>query len=130
MLPEDVAQAMRDAEQRTQDNKACRLNVCLCYNSKHEILSAVDKLALKYAKGDMKNDNGDLTESDFEKELFGGFNCKPEILIRTSNEIRLSNFLLYQTDESQYQFIASLWPDFSMWDLCKIIMEYQSVVSL
>jgi len=69
------------------------------------------------------------TIEDFEKNLYGGFNCKPEILIRTSNEIRLSNFLLYQTDMSQYQFIEALWPDFSVWDFTKIILEYQSVAS-
>lgn len=61
---------------------------------------------------------------DFEKCLYGGLNCRPEILIRTSNEVRLSNFLLYQTNESQYQFIASLWPDFSIWDFTKIILDY------
>lgn len=116
---------MRDAEKRTADNIDCKLNVCLCYNSKMEILNAVEKVAVKYAKGEIEVDqDGDIKVSDFEKELYGHFNCKPEILIRTSNEIRLSNFLLYQTDDSQYQFIASLWPDFSMWDFCKIIMEY------
>lgn len=45
MLPEDVAQAMREAEKRTEDNTQCRLNVCLCYNSKQEILGAVERLA-------------------------------------------------------------------------------------
>lgn len=68
-----------------------------------------------------------MTLTDFEKNLYGGFNCKPDILIRTSNEIRLSNFLLYQTDGAQYQFIEALWPDFSVWDFTKIIIDYQSV---
>lgn len=60
--------------------------MCLCYNSKNEILRAVHNLAAK----EITNP----TEEDFDKELYGGFNCKPDILIRTSNEVRLSNFLL------------------------------------
>ena len=67
------------------------------------------------------------TVQDFEQQLYGGSNCKPEILIRTSKEIRLSNFLLYYTDESKYFFVEALWPDFSVWDFTKIILEYQSM---
>ena len=64
--------------------------------------------------------------AEFEKELYGGYNCKPDILIRTSNEVRLSNFLLYQTDESQLSFVKNFWPDFSVWDLTKVVLEYQT----
>ncbi len=52
---------MKDAEKRTENNKECRLNVCLCYNSKHEILQAVDKLTTKYAKGEIKNEDGEIS---------------------------------------------------------------------
>lgn len=68
------------------------MNVCICYNSKHEILSAVEATAASLRPGE------EPTIEQFESNLYGGFNCKPDILIRTSNEIRLSNFLLYQTD--------------------------------
>ena len=70
--------------------------MCLCYNSKHEIFDAVETLAQKHAMGDVDK----ISKEEFEKELHGGLNVKPDILIRTSNEIRLSNFLLYQSDES------------------------------
>ena len=80
-------------------------------------------MAHKHASGEVQN----ITEEAFEKELHGGLNVKPDILIRTSNEIRLSNFMLYQSDDSQFQFIKVLWPDFSIWDFIKIIFEYQSV---
>ena len=68
------------------------MNVCLCYNAKHEILRAIDNIAEKMGKGDGTED---FTVEDLDKEMYGGFNCKPDILIRTSNEVRLSNFLLY-----------------------------------
>jgi len=101
MLPEDVAKAMRTSMERTKHHDRARLNVCLCYNSKYEILQAVENLSEKHAKGQLKlSKDGDITVEDFEKELYGGYNCKPDILIRTSNEVRLSNFLLYQTDDS------------------------------
>ena len=69
--------------------------MCICYSSKHEIFEAMDGLSKKIAKGE-----AEATREDFEKELYGGMNVAPDILIRTSNEIRMSNFLLYQTDES------------------------------
>lgn len=71
--------------------------MCICYNSKYEILNAFDQTAKE-----VQEKGCDPTKELFESKLYGGFNCKPDILIRTSNEIRLSNFLLYQTDESQY----------------------------
>ena len=85
LLPEDVRAALRRAESLTEKHEKATLNVCLCYNSKHEILSAFDQVA----------ESGTATIESFESKLYGGSNCKPEILIRTSNEVRLSNFLLY-----------------------------------
>ena len=111
---------MRDSEERTKNYANGTLNVCICYNSKHEILEAVESLAQKHASGQIK----EINTQTFESQLYGGVNVKPDILIRTSNEIRLSNFMLYQTDESQFQFIKVLWPDFTVWDFIKLIFEY------
>jgi undecaprenyl diphosphate synthase len=94
-LPDDVAEAMRRTEKLTETNQNARLNVCLCYSSTVETYRAIDLLQSKAQEAP-------ITIEDFEKNLFGGFSCKPEIVIRTSNEIRLSNFMLYQSDESQY----------------------------
>ena len=88
-----MAESLRKAEELTKDyGQGIRLNVCLCYNSRNEILDAFEATA----------SSEKVSLADFESHLYGGFNCKPDILIRTSNEIRLSNFLLYQTDASQY----------------------------
>ena len=87
---------MKRTEDLTRDHKEARLNVCLCYNSKWEILKAFDDLSQQHAKGQVELDkDGEFKIEDFEKNLYGEFNCKPEVLIRTSNEVRLSNFLLY-----------------------------------
>ena len=82
LLPTDVQTSLRKTEQLTAHNTEGILNVCICYNSKDEIYEAVQK-----------GSTGGLKA--FEKELCGGYNVKPQVLIRTSNEIRLSNFMLY-----------------------------------
>ena len=61
----------------------------------------------------------------FEKSLYGGDNCSPDILIRTSGENRLSNFLLYQCQFTMLCFENKLWPEFSFFDFVKIIIRYQ-----
>ncbi len=66
----------------------------------------------------------DSMRSEFEKSLYGGYNCKPDILIRTSGEIRLSNFLLYQTRFSMLFFIDKFWPEINFFDYLKILMRY------
>ena len=124
LLPEDVQKVMIDSEERTKNYQNGVLNVCLCYNSKHEIFEAIESLAVKNVCEGMP-----ITVENFESQLYGGRNVKPDILIRTSNEVRLSNFLLYQTDKTQYHFVKVLWPDFSLWDFIKIIFEFQQVHS-
>ena len=116
LMPDDVAKSLRETERITKDHKEGVLNVCICYNSKDEMDEAM--------KDQPK------TVAAFEKKLHGGYNVKPDIVIRTSGEIRLSNFLLYQSKDSYFAFVDSLWPDFSLWDFAKVIFEYQSVSDL
>lgn len=80
LLPPDVAESLRRSEDLTKHNTEGILNVCICYNSRDEIAEA------------LKTSND---KTSFEKNLCGGYNVKPEILIRTSDEVRLSNFMLY-----------------------------------
>ena len=81
LLPKDVEQSLRKTEELTMNHKESILNVCICYSSKDEIHNA---LASK-----------PKTKEEFEAKLHGGYNIKPDIVIRTSGEIRLSNFMLY-----------------------------------
>ena len=64
------------------------------------------------------------TKKQFESVLSGGYNVHPEIIIRTSNEVRLSNFMLYQSNEAYYAFVKEMWPDFSLWSFLQIIFNY------
>ena len=116
LLPDDVRQSLNKTEEMTQNNDQATLNVCICYNGVDELDHALE------------SEPTDI--SQFESKLHGGYNVKPNILVRTSGEIRLSNFLLHQTRESHFAFVDSLWPDFSLWDFLKVIFEYQSVADL
>ena len=100
LLPKDVQEVMLDSEERTKDYENGTLNICICYNSKHEILETIESLAYKRKEGILKNQ---IKKSEFAEELslvgrqYRGNDSeiiKPDILIRTSNEIRLSNFLM------------------------------------
>jgi undecaprenyl diphosphate synthase len=82
-----------------------------------------------YPSKENSNDNLDFFSKDnlkneFDKSLYGGYNCKPDILIRTSGEIRLSNFLLYQTRFSMLFFIDKFWPEITFMDYLKILIRY------
>lgn len=110
LLPKDVEESLRQTEALTSHHTQTTLNVCICYSSKDEITEA---LAAK-----------PTSVGEFEAHLYGGYNIKPDIVVRTSGEVRLSNFMLYQTQESHHAFIDTLWPDFSLWDFLKIIMDY------
>lgn len=97
-----MSESLRKTEEMTKHHDHGILNVCICYNGKDEITSAVQ--------------NNPKTKQEFEAGLLGGYNVKPEILIRTSNEVRLSGFLLYQTNECHMAFIETMWPAFSLWE--------------
>ena len=107
---------MRKTEELTQHNDNATLNVCICYSGVDELDEALE---------------GEPTDlAQFESRLQGGYNVKPTIIVRTSGEIRLSNFMLHQTHESHFAFVDTLWPDFSLWDFLKVIFEYQSIADL
>ena len=116
LIPDDVEKSLRRTEEITKDHKEGILNVCICYNGKDELNEALE--------------TSPKTVAEFESNLHGGYNIKPQIMIRTSGEIRLSNFMLYQSKDSHFAFVDTLWPDFSLWDFAKVIFEYQSVCDL
>jgi len=89
-------------------------NLYICYDSTTEMQDILN---------DMKNE---YTEEKWEQGMYGGYSVKPDILVRTSNEVWLSNFLLYQSKDSMISYVANYWPDFSVWDFIKIMIEYQN----
>ncbi|XP_072357084.1 dehydrodolichyl diphosphate synthase complex subunit DHDDS isoform X2 [Scyliorhinus torazame] len=101
----------------------CFLNVCFAYTSRHEITSAVREMALGVEEGLLKP--SDLSESLLGWCLYSSGSPDPDLLIRTSGEVRLSDFLLWQTSHSCLVFQPVLWPEYSFWNLCQAILQYQ-----
>ena len=99
------------------------LVLALNYSAKWEILRGVQRLAEKAARGQMKP--SEITEDMFEAELTTAGMPDPELMIRTSGETRISNFLLWQLAYAEFYFTATYWPDFKKNDFYKAILSYQ-----
>ncbi len=119
---EELAEKLRKMEDDTKDNKVVKLNICFPYNSSEEIYNAI-----KNFNSDFNNNSdsdSDKKQEEFESNLYGGYNCNPDILIRTSGEIRLSNFLIYQCRFAMIFFLDIYWPEFSYKQFIDVIIRY------
>lgn len=99
------------------------LNICFSYTSTHEITSAIRHAAIGVEKGVIQPE--DIDFDLLEQCLYTHSSQPVDLLIRTSGEIRLSDFLLWQTSTSCLAFIDVLWPEFSVWDLYRTMLQYQ-----
>jgi undecaprenyl diphosphate synthase len=117
-LPEDLQRAIRRAVELTKDNAGMTLNVAFNYGGRAEIVDAVRRLL---ADG---NKAQDVNEESFNNYLYTVGLPDVDLLIRTGDETRLSNFLLWQTAYSEYHFTKVLWPDFSKKDIDKALLAY------
>ena len=122
-LPEGVRDKIKKIENRTKDNKGLLLNLALNYGGRPEITDAAKKIAEEVKAGKLSPE--DISEEVFEKYLYTKDIPDPDLLIRTSGEMRLSNFLLWQLSYSEIYVTDTLWPDFRKKDLEKAIIEYQ-----
>ena len=113
-LPAPQRQAVIQAEERTKANTGLRLNIAINYGGRDEILMAAKKLAEKAERGEIRAE--DITAADLEAELYTHGLPDVDLLIRTSGELRQSNFLLYQCAYAEMLFPTVLWPDFSLDD--------------
>ncbi|MGB0914864.1 MAG: isoprenyl transferase [Crocinitomicaceae bacterium] len=123
-LPASCGEELNAAYEKTKNNTGVNLILALNYSSRWEITNAAKKLALKVESGDLKA--ADISEQDFIQELNTSDIPDPELLIRTSGEHRVSNFLLWQIAYSEFHFTNVLWPDFKANDLYEAILDYQS----
>uniref|UniRef100_A0A8C1PWH9 ditrans,polycis-polyprenyl diphosphate synthase [(2E,6E)-farnesyldiphosphate specific] n=1 Tax=Cyprinus carpio TaxID=7962 RepID=A0A8C1PWH9_CYPCA len=101
----------------------CFLNVCFAYTSRHEIANAVKEMAWGVEQGLIKP--SDVSEVLLSECLYSSNSPNPDLLIRTSGEVRLSDFLLWQTSYSCLVFQSVLWPEYSFWNLCEAVLQYQ-----
>lgn len=123
-LPSEVSKKLKDTIELTSTNKGLNLVLALSYSSRSEILNAV-KLIAEEVKNNALNVS-EVNENTFKKYLFTANIPDPELLIRTSGELRISNFLLYQLAYSELYFTETLWPDFSKEEFFKAIHNFQS----
>ena len=122
-LPRDIVKLIDESESRTRDNRRLNLTVAISYGGRQEILSAARRLAEAVAAGSL--DPAAIDETRFAAQLATAGMPDPDLVIRTSGEQRISNFLLWQSAYSELVFIDKLWPDFSKDDFTHAISEFQ-----
>lgn len=122
-LPPLQRQALMQAEQRTAENRGLKLNIAVNYGSRAELLRAARLLAADVAAGTLSPDA--IDEAALEARLYTAGDPPVDLLIRTSGEMRLSNFLLWQCAYAEFIFPQTLWPDFTLADYHACLMQYQ-----
>lgn len=124
MLDADIVQNMHRLERETQDNTGMCLCLAISYGARQEILQATQKLAALVKNGDLSESDVDI--QNFSAMLYTHEMPDPDIVIRTSGEQRISNFLLWQAAYAEFFFTKTLWPDFSAQELDDIIEQFKS----
>ncbi|MAF47950.1 MAG: isoprenyl transferase [Rhodospirillales bacterium] len=122
-LSPDIVKLIEESEAYTAENDQLDLIVALSYGGRSEIVSAIRKISEKVEAGQLRA--GQIDESVLEAHLETADIPDPDLLIRTSGEQRISNFLLWQLAYSEFIFLDTLWPDFSETDFLTAINEYQ-----
>lgn len=123
-LPSKAQDLLKKSFELTRSNKKITLTLALSYSSRWEIMNAAKKLAIKAQKGEI--DPNIIDEELFSNELTTHKMPDPELLIRTSGELRISNYLLWQLAYAEFYFTDELWPDFGKESLFKAIESYKS----
>lgn len=123
-LPEKTKIEVKRSIELTRNNKRLHLNIALSYGSRNEIVNAVKKV-VQDCENNKININ-EINEESFKNYLFTSEMPDPDLLIRTSGEIRLSNFLLYQLAYTEFYFTDKMWPDFNKEELLIAIDSFQN----
>ena len=122
-LPSSTGEAVKEVVQQTKDNKGMVINVALSYGGRWEIVETVKQLATKAMNGEI--DLGDLDEGLFSQHLQTADMPDPDLLIRSSGERRLSNFLVWQAAYSEYVFDEAFWPEFDEHNVWSALRDFQ-----
>ncbi len=121
-LPKDVLEAIRYAREATAGNTGMNLVFAISYGSRQEIAEGMKAIARQVLQGDLSIEN--IDESIIDSALSTHGTPDPDLIIRTSGEHRLSNFLLWQAAYAEFYFCETLWPDFSREDLDIALLNY------
>lgn len=122
-LPEDVQLELQKSKQLTRKNDGLILNLALSYGGRAEIVKAVGEIARKAVEGSIDPDS--ITQDLISKHLYTREMPDPDLLIRTSGEMRISNFLLWQLAYTEICITDTLWPDFGKDEFIRILKNYQ-----
>ncbi|MGI5875196.1 MAG: isoprenyl transferase [Dethiobacteria bacterium] len=123
-LPKRTQDTVNKVISETRDNKGMILNFALNYGGRSEIINAVKKIALDVKKGGLQIEK--IDEDLFSNYLYTKGIPDPDLLIRPSGELRLSNFLLWQVAYTELWFNSVLWPDFKKEDFLQAVLDYQN----
>lgn len=121
-LDEDIRTRIEELEEATKNNDGLHFQIAINYGGRDEIVRAVRKLAERVSMGDMKA--SDITEAVISDALDTAGVPEPDLLIRTCNEQRISNFLLWQLAYTEFYFTPVPWPDFTKEELIKAVEAY------
>jgi undecaprenyl diphosphate synthase len=119
ILQEEISRSMEE----TKDNRAIRFTVATNYGGRQEILQACQAIAEQVKQGLLQPD--EIDEATFERHLYTAGICDPDLLIRTSGEMRISNFLLWQMAYAEIYITETLWPDFDRAEFHRALSAYQ-----
>lgn len=123
MLAPDIIEKMQKIEKDTENNQSVTLCVALSYGSRQEIVSAIRNIAKKVKDGTL--DVNDVNMQTVADNLYTKNIPDPDLLIRTSGEVRISNYLLWQLAYTEFYFSKTFWPDFSEAELQQIVTEFK-----
>lgn len=123
LIPGELLKAVEEVEERTKDYDDFHLNVAIAYSGRNEIVKAVKEISQKIKEGSMSID--DIDENMFSSYLYTKDDPDLDLVIRTSGEVRISNFLIWQLAYSELYFTDVYWPGFRYIDYLRAIREYQ-----
>lgn len=123
-LPNNCQNTLANTIELTKNNDTCVLTLALSYGSRNEIIEATKRIAKQVAEGEMNAE--DINDDLFRANLQTAGTPDPDLMIRTSGEQRISNFLLWQLAYTELWFSPKLWPDFTREDLFGAILDFQN----
>ena len=113
-LSKKILKIIDDVTKKTKKNNSNTINLVFNYGSRDEILNSIKKMEFK-----------NININNFTNNLYTSCSSDPDLIIRTGGEFRLSNFMLWQAAYSELYFTKKLWPDFNIWDLQKILVNFK-----